>query len=295
MKIVIISISNTYESLVPVLEEAGHTINLLTDKTAPVYIDENTSFTQNYIQGVIDEFEPDLVVNGMPTLTLSDSTNYTYFANTEESANLEINKWNARTKAGELGWLLPPVIEECKYNEVTTKDKTTFVKPKNAWQRSFKILRDENPLETVYFRRQDDCYVEQQIEYEVAGICHFTISNGEYKIWKVSGSNTTGEQKRLKGNVDWRLKCEEVPLTELQKHEFTKLCKKWLDYALTLGGTYHGELMGGITAYNQGIYWFEQNSRLSTFGRYTGTADAWIKSLTETPRHAVNATWEFFR
>lgn len=296
MKIVIIGLSNTYESLVSVLEEAGHTVFLITDRSHPVGIEENTESTRNYVQGLISDFNPDLVVNGMHTLMLSDSSDYTYIGNTQESANLETNKWDARIKAGELGWLLPPIVEECTFNTVTVKDRTTFVKPKYGWEGVYKILRNEDPKQHKLFPKTDDeVYVEEAVECEVVACCHFTISNSSYQIIRIDGTNTTGEQKRLDTISDWRLKSSIVPLTSLQHHEFEKHCKKWLDYAVTLGGNYEGNLMGALTKGNQGVYWFEQNSRLCTGpGTYLGTADDWINSLIKTPKYAKKVMWDWF-
>ena len=296
MKIVIIGLSGTYESLVSVLEDAGHSVFLITEQSHPIGIEENVPFTHNYIQDLISDFSPDLVVNGMHTLILPESSDYTYIGNTQESANLEINKWDTRTKAGELGWLLPPLVEECTFNTVTVKDKTTFVKPKYDWQGAYKILKNEDPKQHRLFPHTDDeVYVEEEVECEVVACCHFTISNGSYQIVRIDGTNTTGEQKRLDCVSDWNLKSNIVPLTELQTHEFRKLCEAWLDYAVTLGGNYEGNLMGALTKGNKGIYWFEQNSRLCRgSGTYLGTADDWIKSLTETPKYAKNVTWERF-
>ena len=131
MKILLIAFDQTYNFIVPLLEEEGHEVRLLTECERIPLIHSSKSPT--YILEQIDEFEPELVINAIATIShLPSSSDYTYIGNTLGSARIETHKWETRQKAQELGWKLPTVLEECDMNEMSTYDTTTYLKPKTS-------------------------------------------------------------------------------------------------------------------------------------------------------------------
>ena len=109
MKILLIAFDQTYDFIVPLLEEEGHEVRLLTKCERMPLIHSLKSTT--YILEQIDEFEPELVINAIATISYLPSSDYTYIGNSPESAKLEKHKWETRQKAEELGWKLPRVLE----------------------------------------------------------------------------------------------------------------------------------------------------------------------------------------
>jgi hypothetical protein len=112
MKILIAALDQTYNFVVTLLENDGHTVRLLTHcEGIPLMF--GTPEAKAHVSQQITEFEPDLVINAIPSIVLPTSSDYTYLGNTEASSRLETHKWETRQKAAELGWKLPVVLEEC--------------------------------------------------------------------------------------------------------------------------------------------------------------------------------------
>ena len=205
----------------------------------------------------------DTVINNMPALKLDA------IGNSVKSAELETNKWATRWEA-EKFWMLPPVLEECTFGTITKKG---YCKAKGFPFSSFL-----NGKGTEEFPAETPAYVEQKID-AVPVSCTFTVCNGKYKIeglW-----TRTGKAHPLDKNPVIK-KCTSV--------DFYDKCVKWLDHISTFGGNYSGEIEAGIA--EDGIYWYEQNSRRITGGQYHGTYQDWIESLTVDPTKAGNWTYK---
>ena len=310
MKILLIAMPTTLETKVVPLEEAGHTVLLLngindSERTLNLVHDVEA---EDYILEKIVTFEPDMVINAITSIVLPLSDSYTYVGNTALSARLETHKWETRTKAGELGWSLPTLLEECKMNAISDYDDTVYVKPKNDIPRFTQIYKIPTSLErtthditesasTVWNQiataegfDNTDCYVEASVDYSVEAWCFFTISNGSYSIIRTLGCTGYGNDKLPTSNGDWT--SEDITLldlTESQDAAFRSKCNTWLDYAVTLGGNYEGTLGGAITDDNT-VVWFEQNSRPGTYnnGMLPGTIQDWIDGLTTDSTKSIN-------
>lgn len=285
MKILLIAIDQTYNFIVPLLEEDGHEVRLLTECEHIPLIHSLKSTT--YILEQIAEFEPELVINAIATISDFASSNYTYIGNSRESTKLETHKWETRQKAKELGWKLPTVLEECDMNEMSTHNVLTYLKPKapqghaEAWQ---------VPANTTYndcFAPGIQAYVEEAIDYAVGAICMFTISNGSYHITRTMANSVgdgDGNHKSMGGGADWTQSYTIYDLPSDLEAAFLAKCRTWLDYAVTLGGSYEGIIEAGITSSNE-FYWFEQNSRPGnmTEAFKSGTVQDWLAGLTTDP------------
>ena len=306
MKIILIAYPTTLEYLVPLLEADNHQVLLLTGNTN-INLSRRNSDNLNYIVDSINTFDPDLVVNAVTHIFLPHSSDYTYIGNTELSSQLETHKWTSRTKASELGWSLPTLLEECKMNTVSDYNRTVYVKPKgpSPTHQIYKLTTDlariknqSNESASTIFNNimtneglsDIDAYVEDSVDYEVEAWCFFTISNGSYSIIRTLGCTGYGDDKLVYTTGDWRQgDITLVDLTDAQRAAFITKCEAWLDYAVTLGGNYEGTLGGAITDDNT-VYWFEQNSRPGTYniGMLPGTVQDWIDGLTTDSTKSIN-------
>lgn len=285
MKILLIAFDQTYDFIVPLLENDGHEVRLLTRCESIPLIHSSNSTT--YILQQITEFEPELVINAIASISLPASSEYTYIGNNWVSAKLETYKWETRQKAEELGWKLPTVLEECDMNEMSTYDVLTYLKPKgsNKHASSFQV-----PANTNYngnFPANTKAYVEEAIEYAVGAICFFTISNGSYHITRTMANSVgegDGSQKSMDGGADWTQAYTIYDLPADIEALFLAKCRTWLDYVVTLGGSYEGIIEAGITSSNE-FYWFEQNSRPGNMAEAfkSGTAQDWLEGLMTDP------------
>ena len=302
MKILLIALPTTFETKVPLLEAAGHEVMLVTGRnTEEISINLALSpDATNYVLGIIESFSPDIVINAVTTILIPHlDIDFTYVGNTAESSQLEINKWSSRTKAGELGWLLPTLLEECKMNNISDYDRTVYVKPKEA-SKAYQIFKRPNTLGNTNYDiiqsssdafndimtnlglSDTDAYVEDSVDYVLEAWCFFTISNGSYSIIRTLGCTGCGDDKLPNANGDWTTgDITLLDLNEEQRTAFITKCEAWLDYAVTCGGNYEGTIGGAITADNS-VYWFEQNSRPCTYniGMLPGTIQDWIDGLT---------------
>ncbi len=285
MKILLIAFDQTYDFIVPLLEEEGHEVRLLTKCERMPLIHSLKSTT--YILEQIDEFEPELVINAIATISYLPSSDYTYIGNSPESAKLETHKWETRQKAEELGWKLPRVLEECKMNEMSTYDTITYLKPKAPSGHAQVWQVPANTTYNGYFPENTEAYVEEAIDYAVGAICFFTISNGLYHITRTMANSVgdgDGSHKSMDGGADWTQSYRIYDLPEDLETAFLAKCRTWLDYAVTRGGSYEGIIEAGITSSNE-FYWFEQNSRPANMAEAfkSGTAQDWLEGLSIDP------------
>jgi len=287
MKILLIAIDQTYNFIVPLLEEDGHEVRLLTKCERIPLVHSPNSLA--YILEQIAEFEPELIINGIASIFLYHLFfNDIYIGNTSASARLETHKWETRQKAQELGWKLPTVLEECDMNEMSTYNTLTYLKPKesNVHAEVWQIPANTNYNGT--FPEDTEAYVEEAIDYVVGAICMFTISNGAYHITRTMANSVgdgDGSQKSMEtGGPDWTQAYTIYDLPADLEAAFIAKCRTWLDYAVTLGGSYEGIIEAGITSSNE-FYWFEQNSRPGnmTEAFKSGTVQDWLAGLTTDP------------
>ena len=308
MKILLIALSTTLDYLVPLLTSEGHTVRLITGNeevtltdnegndyqvAACGYLPRGTSAEINYVTGIIGTFEPDVVVNCITNLFLPASSDYTYLGNTVASANLETQKWATRTKAGELGWLLPTVTESgITSHAAATNSATTYIKPTDNFTAAgtVKVPPNTDMAAQVHNIEDYNCFVELGVDYAVEAWCFFTMRDGEYSIIRTLGCTDYGDEKLINNlGASWRTGITLVDLTSDQNTAFVTKCEAWLDYAKTLGGSYEGTIGGAITDANE-VYWFEQNSRPGTenIGMLPGTATNWLEGLTTDSTKSVN-------
>lgn len=291
MRILLFALTETYETLVPALEEGGHEYRLFNQYSCPksrLYFG-----FPDAVEWAVEEirkFSPDVVVNNMPPLILPPSDDYIYFGNTRESARLELCKWETRQKAWECGFKLPEVVLECNLHEMQRFPFTTFLKSKgnDTWCQAWKVLPNadlEKQNNMFLMSSEDPCpaYVERGMDFEVQAYCKFRISGDSYSITGIHAlCGNVDDYKIFDDSVsqDWREGCWLNDLTPDQYKVFREKSESWLNYAVTLGGNYEGTIGVGITK-DLEVYWFEQNSRLNTHEDFIGDVDSWIKSFTE--------------
>ena len=295
MRILLIALETTYNHLVPLLENEGHTVKLMTQSSEDVFLYTGYQEERLYVLNEISKFNPDLVVNALTMLILHPSSDYTYIGNTEESAFLETRKWDTRNQAKRLGWTTPPILEECLMNEMSTYDRDVYLKAKNVniFNQGFKIPANSTLNNTM---PNITAYVEEKIDFAWQIMCQFTISQESYSIRKIIGctaGSSAGGDKLMESNGDWKDYYTLFDLTEEQDALVRSKCESWLAYAVTQGGNYEGFLEAGITADNT-VYWLEQNSRpaTNTLGFVSGTAQDWIEGLTVDPSRTPASLYE---
>lgn len=285
MKILIIALDQTYNFTVPLLESEGHEVLLLThfDKIPLI---SGTPEGKAYVLQQITEFEPATVINAIPSIVLPTSSDYTYLGNTEASARLETHKWETRKKAAELGWSLPTVLEECDMDTMSPQSGKTYLKPKGLGAFGSAIQVSANTVHNDVLPPNVPAFVEQDLDYEFAADCIFTVANGAYEITRIIGYNSegAGDEKSMEAGPDWTDIYTLVTLPTAAETAFITKCRAWLDYAVTLGGNYSGNLGGGITSSNE-IYWFEHNARPPNYctSFREGTVQDWLDGLTTDP------------
>ena len=290
MRIFLISLPDTYESLKTSLEAISHVVYLYTDTTAYSGVD----WAKADVLEKIEDFGPDIVVNNMPALFLPSSSDYTYIGNSTESANLELKKWETRNKARDTGFLLPTVLEECTMNTVSTSHTdTVFLKPKGItkWPQAWRIASGESiDTHNSSFPADIPAYVEADLQHDIEAGCIFTMRDGSFQIVKTQGYTSRGEEKSIFRHVDWKDNgvCN---LTAEQDAAVRFVCTNWLNYAALHGGTYEGEVCVALKGTE--VYWLEQNSRRGTFATFTGSAQDWLDSLTSDVSKASSISWDF--
>ena len=114
MKILIIALDQTYNFTVPLLEADGHEVLLLThfDKIPLI---SGTPEGKAYVLEQIAEFQPDTVINAIPSIVLPTSSDYTYLGNTEASSRLETHKWENLLKTKRTKYFSKCYSSSCKY------------------------------------------------------------------------------------------------------------------------------------------------------------------------------------
>ena len=288
MKVLIAALDQTYNFTVPLLEAEGHEVVLLThfDKL-PLFF--GTPECKAYVLQQITEFEPDTVINAVPSIVLPTSSDYTYLGNTEASSRLETHKWETRQKAAELGWSLPTVLEECNLDTMSPQSGKTYLKPKGKSTLGSAIQVPANITHNDLLPANIPAFVEQDLDYDYAADCMFTVANGAYEITRIIGysSEGAGDEKLIEAGPDWTGSYTLVTLPTAAEDAFIVKCRAWLDYVVTLGGNYSGNLGGGITSSNE-IYWFEHNSRPPNYcaAFREGTVQDWLDGLTTDPTKA---------
>lgn len=294
MRILLFALLDTYESLVPALEEKGHTVKLINQHTGVgINLHYADSRSTSWAEEQVRSFKPEIVVNNFPALILNPSSDYVYFGNTRESANLELCKWETRQRAWECGFELPEVVLECNLHEMKKFPYTTFLKSKghDMWCQAWKVTPDTNikrQNEMIYQlsdRVAFPAYVERGMEFEVQVYCNFRICGDEYSITGIHALCGDVDNYKVfwrEENVepDWRKGCWIENLSAEHYNVFREKCESWLEYAVTLGGNYEGTIGSGITE-DLKVFWFEQNSRLNTHEIFVGDADAWLDSFTK--------------
>jgi hypothetical protein len=286
LRILLFALTETYESLVPALEEKGHIVKLINQHAGGINIYYGGPKAISWAEEEIKRFKPDIVVSNMAGLTLPPSDDYTYFGNTSESSRLELYKWETRQKAWEYGFELPEVVLECNLNEMQRFPYTTYLKSKyhDMWCQAWKVLPDADlDYQNMIFSEEgaSPAYVEKEVDFEVEGYCQYRICNGTYTITSIKGIHGDVSGYKIMGaETDWRnLTCLR-DLTPEQEEVYREKCEDWLEYAASLGGNYEGNVSGCITS-DLKVYWFEHNGRHSMYSDFVGDADSWLESFTK--------------
>lgn len=295
LRILFLSLSNTYEALIEQLHSEGHIVEQLTEHEG-IFCSPPEIVTSLAVDK-INRFYPNYVINNRPSLFLPPlSTNSIVLGNTEASANLELKKWETRQKAAELGFLLPEVLEECTLSTVsTTHTNTVFLKPKgiDPWHTAWKI-----PAGTDITNHNNElavdipAYVEADVQHDMQVDCCFTMHEGSYAINSILATTSRGDEKILLGGSEsWVQGLEYVTLTQEQESIVTALFNNWLNYTATLGGTYQGCITTGLKGTE--VYWYEQNSRKGTHTTFVGSGQDWLNSLTVDPSECSKTQWNY--
>lgn len=295
MKFYFISMAYTYDDIISQMETDGHTVKQLTNLDfMELYCGRD--YLTEWIENDIAAFSPDYVINNIPSIRLSASSDYTYLGNTIDSSNLDLEKWNSRSKAGELGWNLAEVLEECTMDSVSTSyTDTVFLKPK-YWDDthvSWKIPAGSDIAAHNLNFLSFDAFVEKDIGLDREFVCDFIMADGSYHIYGIEAFDDFSESK-VYGNYakNWKDNTVKVSWTQAEEDAFKALCVKWLDFAATKGGNYEGDITGAIK--NDEFYWFEQNCKKGPRGTFTGDYQDWLDTLKGDLTKASNYTWEYF-
>ena len=293
LRILFLSLSNTYETLIEQLHMEEHIVEQFTQRDGVYSRYQIAAATDK-----INRFYPNYIINNVPSIFLPAlETNSIVIGNTEASANLELKKWETRQKAEELGFVLPEVLEECTLNTVSTSyTDTIFVKPKGVdlYHQAWKIPAGTNIKENhnIQFPSDIPAYVEADVQHDIQVDCCFTIHNGSYTINQIIAHNSQGNEKILLGGSEtWKQEIEQVTLTEEQESIVTPLFNNWLNYAATLGGSYQGCVTTGLKGTN--LYWYEQNSRKGTHTSFTGKGQDWLNSLILDSSESSKTSWSY--
>jgi len=293
MKLMIFSTSSVYETLVSKLTLLGHEVELITPA------DLSTLFygwpdAEEYAQRRIEAFQPTHILNNIPALSITSSA--TYIGNSTASARLETHRWETRQKANELGFLLPEVLEECTMDGISqTYTEDVYLKPKgwDTHHRSWKIpANTSHELHNSRFIGDSSpAFIEREVAHNLEAICMFTISNGSYNIQYMTGYIGGGNEKIFGADeAAWKTNTRYEPLSSDLINSWETQCTRWLDYVVTLGGSYQGAIGAGVT--DDGFYWYEQNSRRGTGVTFIGDANEWWESLTLDCSKASSSHWD---
>lgn len=274
--VLIFSLETSVIGLVEALEREGHKVKVISNNWAGIFpVDE-----------IIKEHNPSIIYNNMPAIKVPYG-DYKYIGPSQGAARLELCKWETRWKAEKIGFKLPAVLEECKMNTKSVFKDTVYLKPKfqESTHCAWKILPGYD-IHSIGLS-PTPAYIEEDIKPDMSAKCRFTICNGKYQIEHISGNTYNGEDKFPDTMME---KWPEIGVwVSLPNEKFSYLCQKWLDYAVTLGGNYSGEIEAGVKG--DDIYWYEQNCRRITHGRFIGSGQAWLDSLTVDPSKALEAKW----
>lgn len=274
--VLIFSLENAVQGLPEALKADGYEVKVVSDNWGGVFP----------VEEVIKEYTPSIIYNNMPAIKVP-SGDYMYIGPSQRAARLELCKWETRWKAEKIGFKLPAVLKECGMNTKSVFEDTVYLKPKFqevthcAWK-----IPPRYDIPSLGLRGPG--YIEEDIKPDMSAKCRFTICNGKYEIEHISGNTYNGEDKFPETTMKkWPDIGAWVSLPN--EKQFLDLCEKWLDYVVTLGGNYSGELEAGIK--DTDIYWYEQNCRRITHGRFSGSGQTWLDSLTIDPAKALEVEW----
>lgn len=295
MKFYFISMAYTYDNIISQMESDGHTVKQVTNLDF-IELYCGRDYLVEWIENDIVAFSPDYVINNIASLRLPPSSDYIYLGNNTASSNLELEKWNSRAKAGELGWSLAEVLEECTMKTVSTSHTdTVFLKPK-YWDDthvSWKIPAGTDIAAHNSNFGPDDAYVEKDIGVEKEFVCYFIIANGQYSIYNIEAYDDYSEGKVYGGYAkNWKDITNKVLWTEAEESSYRALCETWLNYAAPLGGNYEGDITGALAGGN--YYWFEQNCKSCSRGTFTGNYQDWLAALEGDLTKTTSYTWEYY-
>ena len=296
MKILLIARKTTLDYLVPMFEEEGHEAILITgheNSTRPIQL-IGTDEDKEYVIGVIEQNEPDYVVNAIPGLLLPSKPGCTILQNSVASSNLELRKRDTKELATGKGFKeIPYLVWET--DQFQEQDYVQYIKPVSGPAETLKIPANTDPIKFLHQLGNTEYFIEGELEYDVEAWCFFTISNGQYSIIRHIGGTGCGNSKLVNNDKhitdiidDWREGITLHDLTDDQRTLFLDKCTDWLDYVVTLGGNYEG-CIGGYIKDND-VYWSEQNSRpgMQNIGMIPGTAMNWLEGLKSDPSLSVN-------
>lgn len=289
MKIILIALTDTYDTLLPALKEKNHEYKLIDQYSCPgrnIYY--GGPGVVEWVQEEIRKFSPDIVINNMAGLLLPPSSSYTYFGNSVLSSALEMNKWETRQQAESLdfGFLFPEVVLECNLDEMVYFPYTTFLKSKgnDTFCQAWKVTPDTDLKHHNHVLQHHEgikcpAFVEKKVDFEVEGYCQFRVTNGTYNITDIKGTyGDGGGYKTLQATTDWREDCCTIDISKKHRDAIEEVCSGWLDYASSFGGSYEGNIGSGITSDSE-VYWFEHNSRHTMYSTFQGDADDWLNSF----------------
>lgn len=273
--VLIFSLENAVQGLAEALKADGYEVKVSTKGWAgwPLSKEDTEGAT--------------IIYNNMVALEIPEG-DYLVISPSRAAARLELCKWETRWKAEKVGFKLPRVLAECSMKTERTFTDTVYLKSKFqdsahcAWKipPGFSIPRLGYP--------NMPGYIEEDIKPDMSAKCRFTIANGKYQIEHLSGHTYDGEDKFHDTIfLNWPELGEWVKLPDEKK--FLDLCTRWLDYAVTLGGNYSGEIEAGVKG--DDIYWYEQNCRRISNGHFHGSGQTWLDSLTIDPAKALEVEW----
>lgn len=281
MRVLLLSAPTAHDYIISTLEQAGHTVFRVTNVYGGTPLSAASGEAYNLIDRTLQDVRPDCFINGVPEITGYEYGDYIYIGNTPESAALEYDKWGTRAKAETLGWKLPTVTYTGEASRLPVgKSKVRYVKPQNTKGiQTYKVVGGETPALGDY-----PCYVEEPVQYLVEAWAYFTICDGRWSINRVAGVTGYGNDKLLESSGDWREGIQFVDLTPEQEKVWLKRCSDFLDYTVTLGGNYEGNIQGAIDS-ELTCWWFEINCRPEWYNSNAlGSKQSdWLNSLMINP------------
>lgn len=221
----------------------------------------------------------DTVINSWPTYGLSPDSfkGLDYIGLSIESSKLEVQKLWTREMMEHLGVDVPRILRELQVPCV--------VKPVEAMGRngeSASICLSEHHLNWVR-DNQPNYYIEEYIPDAIEANVEFVISGGRWSIYdtqQVLGEDTA---KMAGGFTHWTRFAGYKRLSEENEKLTRDTAKTILDWAVTLGGDYLGQITGLI---KDGKWYFceinvrpEQSNSLP----YFITGDEWLDAMHGSP------------